>query len=144
MKLNNFEITNLIEFKSGGLFWDIHNFAYFDGLELLQTENTAVMHWSVPNIELNPWGCRENTFIGMELHFKNLLFLNIGPRDDGMPISEDSCVSAIMMTSPLTNSDPYLPQAQKGADDCRLVFEFQSGRRIEIESEIVELLPVSA
>ena len=47
MRLQNFEISSSIELQSGGLFWDIHNFAKFDGLELIQSENAAIMRWSV-------------------------------------------------------------------------------------------------
>jgi len=54
MRLQNFEICSSIEFQSGGLFWDVHNFANFDGLELIRTENAAVMRWSVPTGS-NPW-----------------------------------------------------------------------------------------
>jgi hypothetical protein len=43
VKLQNFQISSSIEFQSGGLFWDIHNFANFDGLELIPQENSAVM-----------------------------------------------------------------------------------------------------
>jgi hypothetical protein len=43
MKLHNFEICSSIEFRSGGLFWDVHNFASFDGPELIRAGNAAVM-----------------------------------------------------------------------------------------------------
>jgi len=141
MKLQNFEICSSIEFQSGGLFWDVHNFAKFDGLELIPTENAAVMRWSVPT-ESNPWGCYENKFTGMELHFKNLLFLLVGPRDEEMPMSEDSCVSAVLMVNPtIKRDDPYMRQVQEITNSFRLVFQFQSRRVIEIESEIVGLAP---
>jgi hypothetical protein len=142
MKLQNFEISSSIEFQSGGLFWDLHNFADFDGLELIPTDNAALMRWSVPSSS-NPWGCDENKFAGMELHFKNLLFLRIGPRDKEMPMSEDTCVSDVLMVDPAIElDDPYARQTQKTSASFRLVFQFQSGRVIEIESETVELVPV--
>jgi hypothetical protein len=142
MRLQNFEISSSIEFQSGGLFWDAHNFANFDGLELIPAENAAVMRWSVPSAS-NPWGCYENKFAGMELHFKNLLFRRIGPRDEEMPMSEDSCVSAVLMVDPaIEHDDPYMRQVQEITDSFRLVFQFQSGRVIEVESETVELVPV--
>jgi hypothetical protein len=56
MKLHNFEICSSIEFQSGGLFWDVHNLASFDGLELIRAGNVAVMRWSVPSAASNPWG----------------------------------------------------------------------------------------
>ena len=39
------------------------------------------MRWSVP-VASNPWGCYENKFAGMELHFENLIFLHVEPRDE--------------------------------------------------------------
>ncbi len=142
MRLQNFEISSSIGLQSGGLFWDIHNFANFDGLELIRSENAAVMRWSVPTAS-NPWGCYENRFTGMELHFKNLLFLLVGPRDAEMPMSEDSCVSAVLMVNPaIKHDDPYVRQVQEITNSFRLAFQFQSRRVIEIESEIVGLVPI--
>ena len=142
MRLQNFEISSSIEFQSGGLFWDVHNFAKFDGLELIPAENAVVMRWSVPSAS-NPWGCYENKFAGMDLYFKNLLFLSVGPRDEEMPMSEDSCVSAVLMVDPaIEHDDPYMRQVQEITDSFRLVFQFQSGRVIEVESETVGLVPV--
>src|SRR6266404_445696 len=97
MRLQNFEICSSIEFQSGGLFWDVHNCAIFNGLELIRTENAAVMRWSVRAAVSNRWGRYGNKFAGMELHFKNLLFLHVGPRDEEMPMSEDDCVAAVLM-----------------------------------------------
>jgi hypothetical protein len=142
MRLQNFEICSSIEFQSGGLFWDVHNFAIFDGLELIRTENAAVMRWSVPAGVSNPWGRYGNKFAGMELHFKNLLFLHVGPRNEEMPMSEDDCVSAVLMVNPaIEHDDPYMRQVQEITNSFRLVFKFQSARVIEIESEVVELVP---
>jgi hypothetical protein len=115
MRLQNFEISSSIEFQSGGLFWDVHNFAKFDGLELIRAENAAVMRWSVPAVS-NPWGCYENKFAGMELHFKNLLFLHVGPRDEEMPMSEDTCVSAVLMVDPVVQHERTVYAAGAGND----------------------------
>jgi hypothetical protein len=91
---------------------------------------------------IESWGCYENKFAGMELHFKNLLFLRVGPRDEEMPMSEDSCVSAVLMVDPtIEHDDPYRRQVREITDSFRLVFQFQSARVIEIESEVVELVP---
>jgi len=145
MRLQNFEICSSIEFQSGGLFWDVHNFWRFDGLELIRAENAAVMRWSAPAAVSNLLGCYENKFTGMELHFKNLLFLDVGPRDEEMPMSEDSCLSAVLMVNPsIEHNDPYMRQVQEITKSFRLAFKFQSRRVIEIESEVVELVPTGA
>jgi hypothetical protein len=83
MRLENFEVRSSIELQTGNLFWDLHNFADFLGLELIPAENTAVMRWSVPS-ESNPWGCYENKFSGMTLRFKNLQLLHLGAVTKGM------------------------------------------------------------
>jgi hypothetical protein len=143
MKLSNFEITSSIELQSGGLFWDLHNFANFQGLELLPTQNIAVMSWSVPE-GLNPWGCYENKFAGMKLRFTGLQFIRVSPRDKDLPLSEDTCVSDILRVDPrIEHVDPYMRAVLEMTDHFCLAVCFQSRRIIEIESDKVELIPVS-
>jgi hypothetical protein len=144
MKLENFEVHSSIELKTGNLFWDLHNLADFRGLELIVSENTLVMRWTVPAVA-NPWGCYENKFSGMALHFRNLQFLNIGGRDGDMPLTEDTCISHVIKVDPsLQNVELYKRTRRdwKPADSFRLLFRFQSGRVIEIESEAAELIPL--
>jgi hypothetical protein len=141
MRLENFEIHSSIELQTGNLFWDLHNFADFHGLELIPAENSAVMRWSVPS-ESNPWGCYENKFSGMTLRFKNLQLL--GARDKRLPLTEDTCVSDVLKVDlTLEGVEPYMRACRESTDSFRLVFQFQSGRVIEIESETVELVPVT-
>ncbi len=142
MRLENFEIRSEIELQTSNLIWELHNFADFLGLELIPAENIAVMRWSVPSAT-NPWGCLENKSSGMTLRFKNLQFLKIGPRDKDLPLTEDTCVSDILKVVPGNEGiDPYLRTCLDGSDSFRLIFQFQSGREIEIESDAVELVPV--
>jgi hypothetical protein len=144
MKLKNFEISGSIELQAGNLFWDIHNFANFEGLELIPASNAVVMKWTAPK-GANPWGCYENKFSGMTLYFDNLQFLMLTPRDAGMPLTEDTCVSAILKVDPdIQHNEPYMRtrNAWGLADSFRLAFRFQSGRVIEIGSDSVELIPV--
>ena len=143
MRLENFEVSSDIELQSGNLSWDLYNFADFDRLELISTENAAMMRWSVPSSP-NPWGCYENNSSGMALRFKDLRFLHVGSRDKGLPLTEDTCVSYVLKVDPTIDAvDPYLRTRNDWKEDFRLVFHFQSGRMIEIESESVELIPIS-
>jgi hypothetical protein len=143
MRLENFEIHSSIELQSGNLLWDLHNFADFLGLELIPTENTAVMRWIVPP-ESNAWGCVENRFPGMTLRFKNLHLLHLGARDRDVPLTEDTCVADILkVDATIEGVEPYMRACREPTDSFRLVFQFQSGRAIEIESETVELVPVA-
>jgi hypothetical protein len=144
MKFKNFEITREIELRTGTLLWDIHNFADFQGLELVPAEDAVVMKWTVPERE-NPWGCYENKFSGMKLYFDDLKFLKVNPRDPEMPFTEDACVSFILKVDPhIEHDDPFMRTRKMwGPNDLfRLVFLFQSARQIELESETVELIPV--
>jgi hypothetical protein len=142
MKLHNFEISSSIELQSGGLFWDLHNFANFQGLEILPTQNVAVMRWTVPE-RSNPWGCHGNKFGGMTLRFVGLQFIRVTPRDKDLPLSEDTCVSDILLVDPrLDHADPHMRAVFEMTDLFRLAICFQSRRVIEIESDNVELIPV--
>jgi len=144
MRFKNFEITGSIELRTDNLYWDVHNFADFEGLELNPANDAVIMKWTVPKRD-NPWGCYENKFSGMNLYFDDLQFLKIGPRDPDMPFTEDACVSQILKVDPnIQHDDPFMrARAAWGPHDpYRLVFLFQSARVIELESKTVELIPV--
>ena len=82
----------------------------------------------------------------MKLYFDDLLFLMVGPRDPDMPFTEDGCVSHILKVDPnIDHGDPFMRARENWApgDSFRLAFLFQSGRVIEIESETVELMPIT-
>ena len=142
MKLQNFEIISSIELRSENGIWDLHNGGNFNGLELLPTENAAIMRWGTAY----PWRAVENNFSGLELRFRDLEFLRVGPRDPNLPPSEDTCVSAIDRLDPnIDNEDSYLRGTRKFdfSDAFRWVFRFQSRRTIEIGCGTVELIPVA-
>src|SRR5580704_16502242 len=136
MTLGNFEIHSSIELQTGNRFWDLHNVAHFCGLELIASENAAVMRWNATSSS-NPWGPYEQKFSGMVLRFNNLKFLNISARDGDLPLTEDTCVSEVLKVDPaVENADPHRRTRRhwKASDSFRLVFRFQTGRVIEIES----------
>jgi len=144
MRLENFELLSDIELQSDGLIWELHNFADFCGLELVPAENLAVMRWSMPSGPKH-WGCAANESSGVMLYFKNLKFLSIGSRDADMPLTEDTCVAEIFKvdaTSEVANPFFRTRRDWKPGDSFRLLFQFQSGRAIEIESETVQLVPL--
>lgn len=142
MRLKNFDIPSSVELASHGLFWDLHNCAYFEGLELIQSKNAVAMTWSV--LAAHPWGGPKNDFAGVQLFFDNVSYLHVGPRDHEMPMSEDSCVAAILRVDPKTaNEDPHKRQVHNQISHFRLVFVFWSQRTVEIESETVELIPLT-
>jgi hypothetical protein len=146
MKLENFEIcSSSIELQTGNTIWDLHNVFDFCGLELIPSENAAVMRWNLPPGSNHP-SISGTKFSGMTLRFKNLQFLHVGKRDADLPLTEDTCIWYVLKVDPnIGHVDPYMrcPRDWKPADSFRLVFAFQSHRIIEIESETVELVPLS-
>jgi len=144
MRLKNFEISGSVQFHSDNLYWDIHNSADFEGLELLPAYDAVVMRWTAPK-RANPWGRPGNNSSGMKLYFDNLQFLKISPRDPDMPFTEDGCVSHILKVDPnIQHDDPFMRSWKNWGpgDSFRLVSQFQSGRTVEIESETVEFIPI--
>jgi len=60
-------------------------------------------------------------------------------------MTEDSRVSRILKVDPnISHSEPYMRGRREWqTTDARLVFQFQSARIIEVESENVELIPLT-
>lgn len=142
MKLENFEISSSIELQAGNSFWDLHNVFSFHGLELIFSENAAVMRWDARSSSKRP-SISKMKSPKMTLCFKNLQFLHVGGRDGDLPLTEDTCLWYVLKVDPnMENVDPYMRTHRewKSADSFRLVFAFQSHRMIEIESETVELI----
>lgn len=130
-----------MELQSGDLFWDLYNFAEFDGLKLIAGDDAVVMRWSVP-AKPNPCGCLGSKFKSMELVFGNLLFLHGGSRDEGLPMTEDTCIAGIFKVDPnIRNDEPCMREILHPDESFRLAFQFQSGRVIEIASLTAELIP---
>jgi hypothetical protein len=81
----------------------------------------------------------------MTLRFNDLQFLQIGPRERALPLTEDTCIANVLKVDPdIENVNPFMRTLApwNPSDSFRLVFQFQSGRMIEIEAESVELVPV--
>jgi hypothetical protein len=111
-------------------------------LDLLATENAAIMRWNAAN----PGNGPESYFSGLELRFEDLEFLKVGPRDSGPPLGEDPWVSDIVRLEPsIEEDDPDLRDTRNfdSSDAVRLLFRFSSCRTIEIGSGTVELTAVA-
>jgi hypothetical protein len=127
-----------IELIGLGFVWDLHNAGQFLGVSVEVSDNTAIMSWRVS-------GHPAAKFSGCRLVFRNLKAMVISPRDEGLPISEDLCVSGISKVIPEATAKPeYRTKRQWGsADPFHLLFQFQSGRSIEISAETVELVGIA-
>jgi len=142
MKLLNFQLSQpFISIHLLGLdfTWDLHNAGTFHGLKLNASDNTLVMSWSV---EGNP----APKYSECDLVFTGLKLLIISPRDEELPNSEDSCVSGISKVIPGTADKPdsrmRMRREWAASDPFHLLFQFQSGRDIEIDAETVGLVGI--
>ncbi len=138
MKLENFEIASSIALRSEGKLWDLHNSAHFRGLQVLSNDNAADINWSSAKAPGLP--DRQS----VQLFFKGLQFIQVTAGDGELPLKEDKCVSDVVKVDPnVQHSDPYWRPALESSDQFRLVFCFQGGRSIEIESDAVSLIVIS-
>ena len=139
MKLVNFGLSTPsfgIELVGLEVFWDLHNTWSFQGVSLNTKNNTAVMRWMIDG--------RPSTTLS--LIFTNLKLLSISERADDLPLSEDLCVSSVSKVLPEPNPEPaFRMKAQWDSNEAfHLLFQFQSGRSIEIDAETVELRGLEA
>ena len=139
MKFLNFELSKpsfSIELNGLGYVWDLHNAGQFVGLKIIPTDNTVVMSWRIT-------GHPATQFSGCNLVFIGLKLLIVSSRDEELPSSEDLCLSAISKISPGSDEPDRRIKADWGkSDPFHLLFEFQSGRSIEVNAETVELVSV--
>lgn len=138
MRLVNFELrrpNHAVEIVAIGLNWDLHNWADFVGLEF-NPDDSLVLRWTAPATE-NPWGDLNNNHAGCALVFRDLKLLRLGARDKDTLESDDRTLAAISKVEP--GEGPYRQRNEWApADPFHLVFEFQSGRTLEIAAEEVE------
>jgi hypothetical protein len=138
MRLVNFELrgaNHTVELLALGLNWDLHNWADFIGLEF-RPDNSLVMRWTAPSME-NPWGDLNNNHAGCALVFRDLRLLRLGARDKDTLEPDDRTLAGISKVEP--GEGPYRQRYEwDPADPFDLLFEFQSGRTLEIAAEEVE------
>ncbi len=141
MKLINFDLEHPfsgIALEGLGHYWDLHNFAEFLGFNFGVPNNSLSLEWDASSKEGNPWGDTGNKAKGCKLVFRNLAFLKMSGRNDEMPLSEDLCLSEVSKVIPEMTEYRY-KQKWVESEKFNLLFEFQSGRTLEIGAESVEL-----
>jgi hypothetical protein len=141
MKLVNFELATPsfgIDLVGLGVFWDLHNSWSFQGISLYTKNNTALMRWVIDD---RP----SAKYSGCNLIFTELKLLVVSARDGDLPLSEDRCVSSVSKVLPEPNPEPeFRMKARWDVNEAfHLLFQFQSGRSIEIDAETVELVGVT-
>jgi len=139
MRLSNFELSApsfSIELIGLDFIWDLHNAGDFLGIYLQTNDNSAIMTWKIS-------GHPATKFSGCRLVFKGLRMMVVTARDAGLPLSEDHCVAGISQVIPNAGDKPENRIRQSVQDDAfNLLFQFQSGRSIEIGAEVVELVGI--
>ena len=124
---------------AAGHLWDLHNVADFAGLAYDPARAELVLEWVVPPAVTNPWGDESNHHPGCQLHFRDVTYLAVGPRDPEMPASEDLTLEWCGMAERGASSASTweFPHASSSA-----VFRlaFHGGMTIEVVASEVELV----
>lgn len=143
MKLENFILEG--GFTGTTLFglgrhWDLHSFAETRLVRFEPRSRTLAMEWSVP-VMVNPWGSPGNRARGCRLLFENVASLRMTDHDPEAQLTDDAIVADVSRVLPGEAAYFWM---EKGAEPerSRLRFRFQSGRKIEVESENVRLEPI--
>ena len=145
MRLENFIVVG--GFAGTTLFglgrhWDLHSFAETRSVHFDPETRSLVIEWAVPAMP-NPWGSAGNRARGCRLVFESVLSLTMTDRDPDAPPESESTLAEVSRVVPGEAAYNWI---EKGAEPerFRLRFRFESGRRIEVESEGVRLEPVDA
>jgi len=126
--------------------WDIHNAALFLGIQTVANANTLEMKWAI-DYSGNPLGAPAT--IGNACHlslvFRNPSFVLVLPRNEKLPLEEETCIAGISKVIPVDATNPKTAEYRVRAEwdeheNFNLLFVFQSGRSIEIGADAVELL----
>jgi len=148
MKLLNFQLSSLSHATSVIGFdteWDFHNVGNLRKIEYDVNAATFIMKWSF-DFSHSPWG-RPKLFPNVNqcsLDFLAPSFVLILPKNTNTFADEDACISGISKVVPITQSQPkawqYRVKEQWGENEAfNLLFDFQSGRSIEVGAYSVEL-----
>ena len=139
MRLANFDLVGpepTITLVGLGHFWDLHNFAEFEGLAFDAATASLTLRWTVPAVE-DPWGSNGNEHMRCELVFSGVRFCYISDRGDDNTSSDRDLAEMLRVTPELGE---YRMRTEWPANsDFHLRFEFMSGRAIEIGAIEVEL-----
>jgi hypothetical protein len=143
VQLLNFKLkheTGAIILHGLGLEWDLHNFAEFAGFRFDASPDSLVLRWDVGGDD-NPWGCLANHATGCELVFRGVRFLHMEPGDNPLG-GNDTCIAGVYKSIP--GETKFRFKKTWGADETfYLVFDFISGREIEIDADTVELVAIT-
>ena len=141
MKLLNFGLSQpsfATELLALGYVWDLHNCCDFVGLTINADDNSAVMTWTAG-------GHPATMYSGCSLIFRGLKQLFVSPRDEELPLSEDTCVSGISKLVPNREqrSEYRVKREWDQSEPFHLFLEFQGRRGIEIDAESAELVGIA-
>jgi hypothetical protein len=137
MKLNNFSIPNEaypIEIRAFEHLWDLHNIAGFDGFRQDIQNDTFELNWHI-DPEYTDQKYPNSSFA---ILFREIEFLEITPRDNEMPKTEDVCLSSVSRILPNEKlvRNPEAIEGQK----FHLLFRFQSKLTIRVGAKSAEFV----
>ena len=123
-----------------GRHWDLHSFARLARFSYEPARRAAFLEWVAPAMA-NAWGDPANRAKGCRLVFDKVGFLRVGMGEPGLASPDESMLADVSKVVP--GEGAYRWKDRWGEQDpFRLLFRFESGRTIEVESESVRLEPV--
>ena len=133
MKAENFKPITSIELAFGEFEIDLHNVYLFTDFSYAIASRILVLKWIKGEGE-----CVNRSWPQtVELHIKDVEFLEVSPRDPDMPFSEDDCLEGIAyLSEDEWCNGPFWGDAEPH-DDWKWVFQFMSGMSIIVGAKSV-------
>lgn len=144
VKLTNFELKSGVELSGLGVWWDLHNWFDFSGLELLPEQRAARLHWTVGKLALEQGTFGQaNPLRNCAIRFDDVSAVLIRRVKDGTDPKDSDTLQRMTLVAPMekTPSDSVshgvrVPSADA---DGQFLFEFMDGFDIEVAAETATL-----
>ncbi len=147
MQLSNFQIIEQrfgIEIDALGEVWNLHD-AYYLGLHHsfaynkrdFVTSNEVELSWQVDPARYSAKG--------FSLVFHEVTYFEVTPRDEVMPLNEDTCLDSVgrILQTDETNelkARRAISTASSHTENYHLSFRFHGGQTVRIESQSAEFV----
>jgi hypothetical protein len=136
---SSFKIDGGIAIVAGHLHLDLHNCFDFAGFEYRPSERIARLVWVKSRRE----EISKSLPHKLTLSFDGVINLAVQRRDDGMPFTEDSCISDIAFLPPELGDryDCHFPGHRSNDEHLSMVFQSRSGIKIWAANVIHQMEP---
>ena len=147
MELLNFSLQSTpttVTLVEGGREWELHNYAVLQSAQYSPLDNIVTLTWGLGDFPVpagvNPWGGLGNRARGCKISFEGVRYFEIASGEAAGGADDNATLSYMAHVS-LPSSDARIPadlrikRDWKEGEPHNLLFEFQSGRRIEVGAE---------